>query len=894
MEYVFRFALYLLIILISNLKWAAASDLLEIPISSYIEILDAKWNDKEIGDIANTKEWISAYSDEGKSKLIFQGNWYRLKIGEWLQNSTSDWVMVHPLSAGFKLYRLQNGLFNMSEHGYKSTIDDRIYYRRTAVMLSALKIGEILYFKVSGKPARSSDHPYLTTSTNFITHVSKEFPFSIFYYSVILVVSAIALFAFLILKEKIFLFYSLYMLSTIGVFLGIQGYAYQYTTHWSPGITIFFFGIVNLFIIVFMHELFKLNSKSYKIISFIFACASFGFAVFSLLGHAATAFEGLYSVIIGTQLAVIGQCLYHSVIQKKDRWLLITIALSFFVSGLGLVNDKIWMPFSDIIDGAFQPVSLLEIILFAFILLRRFYHINVEKKEALELAQEKTWEALKLAAEKEKFRADAEIGTAASQTAHDLASPISSLNMLMKQMDTLSEDKRILMRHSVNRINDIVQSLSLKGREVGSVIKTENRLENTLLASLISSIVSEKRLELRINGNVELNAHFENAYDFFASVNPVELKRVISNSINNSVDAFDNDKSGVIDVTLRGSLDQIIITIKDNGCGIPPEVLAKLGQKGVTHGKEEFTNSGSGLGVYHARKTIESFGGEYKIESEQGKGTVVVISLRKESPPPWFVQQLVLKEGQTVVAVDDDTSILEIWKQRLANKIKTDNIKLYTCKTGQCLKDWIVNHSSEANTAVYLIDYEFIQQNYTGLDLMEELNLKEKAILVSSRYEEPSIVDRCKTLGIRAIPKSMAGFVPIIVEPFSNKLDAVLIDDDPLIRMTWEFAAKNSASTILTFDSFESFRDKAHFISPETPINIDVNLANGVHGSDIALKLNKLGYNWIYLATGYDVHSIEKVPSCVVAVRGKNPDFSKNKFSAASELNIQKASVLFE
>lgn len=47
-----RFALYLLIILISNSKWAEASESLEVPISSYIDILDAEWDDKEIGDIA--------------------------------------------------------------------------------------------------------------------------------------------------------------------------------------------------------------------------------------------------------------------------------------------------------------------------------------------------------------------------------------------------------------------------------------------------------------------------------------------------------------------------------------------------------------------------------------------------------------------------------------------------------------------------------------------------------------------------------------------------------------------------------------------------------------------------------------------------------------------------
>lgn len=248
--------------------WTLASVPKTVPISPHIEILDSSWNSKEITEIINSNTWVPTYSDEGKSRLVFQGNWYRLKFGEWFQGK-GDWVLVYPLSAGFKLYRLKSGTFEVSEHGYKSASDERIHYRRTAITLNAVQQGESIYFKVSGKPARSSDHPVLISPDNFITKVSQELPFSVFYYSVILVVGAIALFAFFMLKEKIFLFYALYMLSTIGVFLGIQGYAYQYTTHWDPGITIFFFGVVNFFIVIFINELFKLSTKAQRGIHYI-------------------------------------------------------------------------------------------------------------------------------------------------------------------------------------------------------------------------------------------------------------------------------------------------------------------------------------------------------------------------------------------------------------------------------------------------------------------------------------------------------------------------------------------------------------------------------------------------------------------------------------------------
>ena len=59
------------------------------------------------------------------------------------------------------------------------------------------------------------------------------------------------------------------------------------------------------------------------------------------------------------------------------------------------------------------------------------------------------------------------------------------------------------------------------------------------------------------------------------------------------------------------------------------------------------------------------------------------------------------------------------------------------------------------------MDYEIAGASETGLDLIEQLGIQSQSILVTSRYEEPSIRDRCQRLGVSLIPKSMSGFVPI-------------------------------------------------------------------------------------------------------------------------------------
>lgn len=57
------------------------------------------------------------------------------------------------------------------------------------------------------------------------------------------------------------------------------------------------------------------------------------------------------------------------------------------------------------------------------------------------------------------------------------------------------------------------------------------------------------------------------------------------------------------------------------------------------------------------------------------------MTLNKEVPPYWFVQKLSVTKDQTVVATDDDFSILEIWKQRLSELIRAKII--WRLKTNQ-------------------------------------------------------------------------------------------------------------------------------------------------------------------------------------------------------------------
>jgi|GEM_PF-934132 len=579
---------------------------------------------------------------------------------------------------------------------------------------------------------------------------------------------------------------------------------------------------------------------------------------------------------------------------------LLAIAL---IVGVVLIQKKLVRPIVELINYVRSQAGLVA--------------SSAKKNEILELKE--TFDLYKKLIEEshnkllQKSKSETLVSIA-KQVAHDIRSPLSALTMLSDAFNLVPEEKRLIIRGAIQRINDIANDLLQKSKENASDAKNNTSLaqknqiqqqsptdtSNTnknlktqieLLPAVVDLIISEKRIQYRDKMNVEITSDFSHSYGEFAEINANELKRVLSNLINNSVEAF-AQQTGKIIVSIQNdqNSDQnsiqntVSIVVRDNGKGIPPQILAKLGEKGISFGKEG-TASGSGLGIYHAKNTIESFNGKFEVLSRVGVGTTITMSFPKAVAPSWFVEKLILPSGSQVVSLDDDLSIHQIWKGLLQSlNAESFGIELLSFTSGNEFKNYIVSQTTTSNSSLsktsdhakktYLIDFELLSQSMTGLDLIEELGLGNNpanpAILVTSRYEEEHIQNRCAKLGVRLIPKGMAGFVPIEITQPKQKYDAILIDDDALIHMTWQIVAKEKNKTVKLFKTEAEFLAVASGLETSSPIYVDVNLAQGVNGIEVAERLYKLGFLKLFLATGYS--EIDK-PDFITAVVGKDPQF---------------------
>lgn len=483
---------------------------------------------------------------------------------------------------------------------------------------------------------------------------------------------------------------------------------------------------------------------------------------------------------------------------------------------------------------------------------------------------------------REKLERQLAVSALASQVAHDIKSPLAALDVVEKDLAPLGEATRILVRSAVGRIRDIANNLIETNREIKASIDEASAPSELpaappaatveLLSSQIDALITEKRLQFRGKIGVEIEANLGAAsYGLFARIVPTEFKRDLSNLINNAVEAV--GEKGRVRTDLTSMDGQVIVRVRDNGKGIAPDLLARLGRRGETHGKP----GGLGLGIHHAKLDADAWGGALEIESEPGKGTTVLLRLPKAQPPAWFVAKLELKPGSPVVVLDDDSSIHQVWQGRFdALRAKERGVEVLHFSAPAEFRAWVHGNPEAAGKALYLTDHELVGYSETGLSLVEEMSLGDRAILVTSHFDEEKVLSECLRLNARMIPKGLAGFVPIVIDaPEETRTgpDAVLVDDDALVHMTWKMAAKSKGLELMAFSTSKELLAALSGLPKDTPFYLDSELGDGVQGKRVAQDLHAQGFSNLYLATGRAPDSFPHMP-WIKQVVGKEPPWS--------------------
>ena len=299
----------------------------------------------------------------------------------------------------------------------------------------------------------------------------------------------------------------------------------------------------------------------------------------------------------------------------------------------------------------------------------------------------------------------------AAQVAHDIRSPLAALGAAAGVIEMPAE-QRALVEGAVKRMQGIADDLLQRYRVPGDTYVV-SKPAVCQLNGLIKQVLAEKRLLYKEKKGVKIE-FAESSGEMRALVEPKELQRLISNLVNNSMEALGKD--GVVTVGLSAPGEKVVIEVKDNGIGVTPEILAKLGRKGETHGKA----GGNGLGLYHARTAVESWGGSLVLKSEPGKGMVVSIELPRAGQKAG---------GRMVVLLDDDMLVHMNW--RIAAKAAGVELKAY--KTPE---DFTAGIKELPKDTVIYIDSE-LGNNVKGEDIAKDMHGKGFSDLTMATGHDP-------------------------------------------------------------------------------------------------------------------------------------------------------------
>lgn len=236
----------------------------------------------------------------------------------------------------------------------------------------------------------------------------------------------------------------------------------------------------------------------------------------------------------------------------------------------------------------------------------------------------------------------ASLGQLIGGIAHNLKTPIMSisgaaegLTDLVKEYDSSIDDPEVNsqdhhdiakdMSEWIVKIKEYTEYMSdiitaVKGQAV-TLSETENiSFDIDELVKRVDILMKHELKNALIYMNVQMNAPKNTKIN--GDIN--SLVQVINNLISNAIQAYNGKTEQNIDLILNKSDGNLIISVRDYGCGLPQKVQEKLFKEMITtKGK-----NGTGLGLYMSYSTIKAhFNGNITFESKEGEGTTFSIIL---------------------------------------------------------------------------------------------------------------------------------------------------------------------------------------------------------------------------------------------------------------------------
>ena len=202
-----------------------------------------------------------------------------------------------------------------------------------------------------------------------------------------------------------------------------------------------------------------------------------------------------------------------------------------------------------------------------------------------------------------------------------LRAPLNNLHMAAQRLAAQDGgDEQAIMRQSYYRMLRLVNNLNTAPELLSDAPFDTQNLELVVwldeLCRQADSIAREAGVEVRFDCRERY---------VVAAVERTYLERLVWNLLSNALKF--TPQGGVITVSLEVRSGQVLLRVRDTGCGIPAERMATLFDRWAEGIEAAPAAYGMGLGLPICRRIAEGHGGRLLLESREGQGTLVTVAL---------------------------------------------------------------------------------------------------------------------------------------------------------------------------------------------------------------------------------------------------------------------------
>ena len=368
----------------------------------------------------------------------------------------------------------------------------------------------------------------------------------------------------------------------------------------------------------------------------------------------------------------------------------------------------------------------------------------------------------------------AQIAKIASRVKHDV---IASLDIGESALDSLKNESRQvdILRTVFERIYDTVEDIpkigSLTDVEMNLVaggesiaepnVDQNDKIRKCHIISFIHQIIGEIKLSKICQSKkikFRISCKDDAAFESFSEVAPNKFKRDLLNLYKNSIDAI--LRNGIIKTEVSICDEMLKIVISDNGKGIPSDILPLLGCRGATFNKA----NGTGIGLSSAIEDVERWNGKLNVKSEEGIGTSISMMLPRSDENYLYPTNICLASGMTVVVIDDDPIVHNIWKSKFEKlNLGKHSITVNYFLSLDTAKECISSLEKNNNDYILLIDNDLRHPTLTGISFIIEQKIESKSILVTSNGNSNWLHEECMKINLAVLPKSILERIPVQV-----------------------------------------------------------------------------------------------------------------------------------